>query len=1680
MITNTTRTMHATGRKTTIIASALVTGIMVLASWSTWATIAQEPLSIARPVRPIVMLALSNDHQLYKAAYDDYTDVDGDGVPELTYANDYEYFGYFDPDTCYDYDTGLFEPTAQATNHQCTDLGLWSGNFLNWASMSRMDLLRRVLYGGKRSTDTTEQTVLERALIPPDLHAFAKVFAPDGGATELERYTPYEGIDAITLCNVTDAASGESQSLNTSDNPPLIKVASGEWPLWAFTDASRYRVPCAWETVSGPSIAPMTGDTYTARVEACVESDNFETDPLCKRYPEPESAMKPIGMLQQFGDDKSLRFGLVTGSYGKNLSGGVLRRNSGYISGNDTDQSDGDDPTSLDELDLDTGVFTSNPGIIKTLDSMRINKYDFAIQDYVDNCQTAGLSEPANGQCTNWGNPVSEIVLEAMRYLAGKGSPTSAFNTDDSIYISGLSPITWSDPITSSEWCVDCNVLVVTGGVNSFDRDDLANDLSGLTVVDEVKAVGTAEGLNGKTFVLGGRDAPGTTNDETDGFCYARQIGDLSEAVGVCPSGGNLEGGWDVAGLSYFAHVNDLRADREDTQDVTTRAIDMGDGAPHFQIRGGGQQVGQWVTITPMCVSNADPNATAMKTSTLVDGGRIVLPEDSAQHGWELCGLWGVIPDNLQFDADGYVVGGDLYAFWEDTPYGSDSTLDVISRVHFCIGESVCEAYCNNNDLESGEYDRIRFCQGWKGGDDVDGGGNYTLPNSNMDDGELRITGSPVQVYSDRAISLGYVISGLKNQNQYNSDWDHCDNGFHGNGAYLEEVIPGTPDVVFTIEEPVAYEYRDCDALYSSKKDRNECEKVDKALAALYESEWEAFWDAYDEWSTGQTWFSVFNPDLGTMAEHEERQPRYCGRRFKQGEGDEENAPLLKPPLWYATKYGGFVDSNDNGTPDVEAEWNTNWEEDPNGDPDGYYMLYAPQNISDSFSSIFDLIAGVSSSSSVVANTFELRSGTYIYQGRFDSSDWSGDLLAFPMNISDGSLGEAAWSARDKLDTNLTNHANRVVMTSTRALGGGTPFRWSELGLTPDGLALQAKLNRSPGPGDTDTLVDDATGAGEGENRLNFIRGERDNELQNGGGFRDRTYLLGDIVNSDPIYVGRPPFNYPSTMGHSDYADFADCVDPDRVVVDGDTTCGSLSPRAEMLYVGANDGMLHGFDVSSGEEKFAYVPRGVYENLPYLPYLDYDRNHRFFVDGSVITGDIVESTNPASGWADTAWHTVLVGSLGAGGRGVFALDVTDPNDFSEVNTFTRATDASANESRRSGGWVPVFWDFTAEDVGFADLGYTFSAPTIVQTRENYWVAAFGNGYGSDNGTATLYFVKISGHHNGTFNGERSDSDSDHAVIADAGPGNGLSSVAPVDKDGDMIIDYVYAGDLKGNLWRFEPVSGTGSWTVRATPVFVATDENTKRQPITTRPAVYTYKGGLFVVFGTGKYFETSDAAADTTSIHSLYGVWDRLDGTDTIHRADLMPQSFIASGQVHGYDVRVSSDEKPSLRSASGLPVDGDGTHLGWYLDLKRPGVDGGLIAEGEMVAAELRVRGERVIFTTMIPSTEPCEFGGEGWLVELNYLTGGPPPVDVLFDLDGDRIFSDSDKMANGMSPNAIASGGGPSGDDSSIIQAPAIISAGEVEYKVVSRTKAPHLQEFTENPGVAAGGRASWQELE
>jgi type IV pilus assembly protein PilY1 len=668
-------------------------------------------------------------------------------------------------------------------------------------------------------------------------------------------------------------------------------------------------------------------------------------------------------------------------------------------------------------------------------------------------------------------------------------------------------------------------------------------------------------------------------------------------------------------------------------------------------------------------------------------------------------------------------------------------------------------------------------------------------------------------------------------------------------------------------------------------------------------------------------------------------------------------------------------------------------------------------------------VATSGSMAAVAANTTRATEGAAVYQARFSSIDWSGQLLAFRI---DGTLQEQVWDAAERIPS------SRSVFTADPQASSspGRPFTWPNL--SP---VQQSALNI------------DAAGVpdGLGESRLGYLRGVRDQEQQSGGPFRNRRVLLGDIVNSDPLYVGTPDFGFhtlPGAEGAS-YLSFRQST--------------QYRSRTPMIYVGANGGMLHGFDATldpenGGREMFAYVPHTIFPKLSRLSSPGYE--HAYFVDGPPRAVDAY-----VDGW----WRTVLVGTLGAGGKGVFALDVTDPDSFSSLD---------------------VLWEINDATPGFEDLGHVMGPAAIVRlVSEERWAVVFGNGYHSRNHKAVLHVVDIS-------DGSLIRTIDTEATGSAAHP-NGLSAPRSLDTNGDRITDYVYAGDLQGNMWKFDlrhhqpeqwgPAHSQGD---SPRPLFRARDPEGDPQPITTLPTLLTHAhGGYMVIFGTGKLFEIEDIDASATRIQTLYGIRDKAgSGTDWdgLTRSDLLWQEILWEGQwtTEEGDAGMDGGSGVKVRVVSERAVDWE-THQGWFLDLVSP-VHG---EQGERVISDpvlIRTRkGDRaVLFNTMIPSSEPCGFGGSGWLMELDAMNGGRFGYSLL-DFDGDGLIDDRDFVRARVNDQWVmlpVSGLAPAGEG--FASSTRIISAEESRSRIYGLTSGT-VQVVTE-PGLGeASGRQSWRQL-
>jgi type IV pilus assembly protein PilY1 len=654
-----------------------------------------------------------------------------------------------------------------------------------------------------------------------------------------------------------------------------------------------------------------------------------------------------------------------------------------------------------------------------------------------------------------------------------------------------------------------------------------------------------------------------------------------------------------------------------------------------------------------------------------------------------------------------------------------------------------------------------------------------------------------------------------------------------------------------------------------------------------------------------------------------------------------------------------------------------------------------------------DLMHKISSASAIATNSSRVDTQTHIYQARFNSGNWSGQLLSYPLDTN-GTLGNLQWDAGTLIPS--YSSGNRHLYTWDSGTGAGASF---------------------PTTAQTSIL---------GTSVADYIAGDQSNEGTGSGQFRVRSTLLGDIIDSDPAYVGVLNFGYDTlpegqpTSAHP-YADFVGTTQP---------------ARRKMLYVGANDGMLHAFDADTGVEQFAYIPNVLTNSLTQLTSQTYNQNHQFFVDGSPFVGDA---------YIDGDWKTVLVGTLNAGGKGVFALDVTNPDAF----------DASK-----------VLWEYAPGD---GDLGLTYGQAVIARTNavnsddgSPVWAAVFGNGYNSTNGHAELYFVNL---RDGSLIRRIDTSNDAHSGCSNSQTGNGLSSpslYASGATDGGIhkVVDYVYAGDLAGHLWRFNiSDSNPANWHVSysCNPLFTAQNASDQAQPITASlelgaSPISGY--GPMVYFGTGRYIAVGDNSTSGAQIQSMYGIWDNGTAVSVVTRGTSYPlvqQTFSDTTASTGAPVRTASSNTVAYTT-------GSDTKRGWYMDLNDT-----TNYPGERVVSTPLLRYDRVIFTTLAPDSAPCAYGGNSWIMELSAQTGSALTYSV-FDVNNDGQFNSgdyasvsSDNSNNSEPVSGVLSGAG-------ILQTPTVVTAGDQEYKLGSGTSGD-ISVTREKATSYKTGRVSWHEI-
>jgi type IV pilus assembly protein PilY1 len=1805
------------------------------------------PPFVTTGVPPLVMLVMGRDHKLYYEAYNDASDLDGDGSIDQYYKpGKIDYYGYFDSYKCYSYDTTnkLFLPAAVTTDKKCTGTNddKWSGDFLNYLTMSRMDCLRKVLYGGYRSTDTASETILQRVYVPQDAHSWGKEYesvSRDG--YDISQYTPLSvpKTDFRHLfASTTLSANGDpvlrvlpddnehriwewvSKESPVADNSPANSTyySTGAADHAAFDnlvttfatsdhyecEKTRTRIdgsgnPCDGGSTEyylsifkGTITAPSTG-TYKFAVDgddateviingtvvagrygpngACNCNDSNGTIYLernksysivfrhqeitggdsyylrwdrpgddkgyiivpdsaftnlkqtfydleipspftitdyvvrvkvgdstmpesnCKQYP--SGVYKPTGVLQKYGESNRMLFGLMTGSYTKNTSGGVLRKNVGSIA---------------DEINSSTGQISSSVnGIIKTIDKLRTYGYSYSSKSYDSNCGWIEDRAINEGECRMWGNPIAEMMYETLRYFSDAKTATSVFtydgaNTETDDYKLGLPLPSWNEPydqtidsvtgrIKGNSTCAKPFMLVISdinpsydtnqlpGSASSFQETPAFSDTFGpsedaLDVEDLANTIFTKEAVTGSYYI-------GHSLDNTpayDGTCLPKTVTGFGNIRGLCPEEPTKNGGFYSASVAYYGRTHDVNFATNVSgsqkvsgdQKVTTYAVALSSPLPKIEIPVGG------------------------KTITLVPFAKSVGPNNSDYQ---------INRDKGKFQPTNTIV--DFYVETLTPSYGK-------FRVNF-------------EDVEQGadhDMDAIVIYE-------------YQV---NADDTAVDIKLTSEYASGTIVQHMGYIISGTTKDDTY-------------------------------------LEVRDTDT--------DSGEEVDYFL-------------------------DTPNDDADLPLTHT--------RRFYPG--STSAATLLKDPLWYAAKYGGFEEdsANSNNIPDSDSEW----DKDHDGDPDNYFFVANPLELEEQLGKSFSDILRRASSGTAASVISSSRSGEgAIYQALFypeykdpsgNTVNWAGEVHALLVdgygNMREDTNGNHRLDLTDDyfiefsaesagtiykykdLDADgkfdeTTEQSSLIVTTTDKVKYLWSADKWLNEISSGDILTqrvytsvgnqrhiftfLDFNESMTPDSGEvvefTEAQVDSIKPyihvyppftpptyiAGyrtsnsdifadfidvQSKRVINYIRGQDQGNYTSTTSttyaipaFRSRqadydedgtveTWRLGDIVYSTPTIVAAPAEEFDLLYNDASYADFY----------------AKYKRRRTVVYAGGNDGMLHAFNggfYSSTDKKFyksynsttdafsddaghelgselwGYIPYNLLPHLYWLTETTYNTNiHVSYVDlkPRIFDAKIFDKND---GIHTNGWGTVLVCGMRFGGGKI-------PVDWDKTDglTYIKGTDRTTTSAF-------IIMDITnpeapptvLAEISSNTLGFTTCYPTVVAMKDkvststrNDWYLVLGSGPIETNGakgnalqsatsteTGKIFLLDLKAL--GTDHLIKS-LDSNGALAANFNTyatldtNSFISDPISVDADLDYKTDVVYFGTVSGGysspnyfggkLRRIvidDDVDST-NWSgdsvlIDLTTLFPATDKK-YGQPIIAAPtAALDTSNNLWVFFGTGRFFNRRDANTtdNPTPTHqqSYYGIKDPKDtvtstlGWDTVERDSLLDVSnavVYVGGKVEGISgLEEGSDlsdvkEKIAGKPEEETPIPGKS---GWFLDFP---------LDEERNVGQATLLGDVLTFTTYVPSNDVCQYEGTSYLYAAYYGTG------TAYD---ESIIGTETTTDNKTKVSRSASLG------TGLTVTPNIHTGQEEGSEVYVQTSTGTILKIDQqNPGVVKSGKVSWKE--
>lgn len=1561
------------------------------------------PPFMNQTVPPLVMLVMDKDHRQFLRAYNDITDMDGDGVIDTTYKDTIAYDGYFDWTKCYTYvgANNRFEPAALATGangHYCA--GQWSGNFLNWATMARIDVLRKVLYGGHRIVDAaaigttaSDATVLSRTLLPQDAHSWAKAYT----GADIGQLTP-NAWASITFCNTNTLGTQTSS---------LVMIANGSYPYAASTENKQcvYQSNTSSSSPYGPAYVPTY--TYNTDVLVCVPS---MLEPTCQTYTDTSSVnhYKPVGLMQSMGVDRNgtatttddvihMKFALISGSYGAHTSGGVLRSNVVDVNS---------------EIDPVTGKILAASQIIANLERFKIVQYSYtsgwyngtatATSNVVnDNCnmgEILDLSTAASGICRSWGNPMAEMMYEAIRYFMGKTGPTTQFQpgSPDNGLLGLTVASSWQDPYATCPYCSKPFMLLLSDPRPSYDSDELSGsawpksistsgDIS--TTVQTMMANAKIDSLEGIGTVLIGQSGAVTDNNCTP------KVGSFASIRGLCIEEPTKQGSYYLAGLANYAKTTDLRPDKPIAQSITTYSVVTNPPYPTLTFQVGTNQVQIIPDFHDGCPTTPWGNLCGSQGANGDNsGGELV--------DFKVC------PNDLDWSGpageqtvNGFTSCYDL--MWDDADYGWDYELDVRYRIYVkttttqitvktkglygAAGHTDYAGYFINGVTGAGQYLDL-VCGGQAGFSDCD---IYTAVNTTSDGmgnsvntRTFTASGSTAQVLRD-PFWYASKYGGFKDQNGSKTpdlaqEWDQDGNG--------------VPDTYFFTSNPLQLQAQLGGAFVSILNSSGS----GTAISVL----------ANSASGDGAMYESFFFPSVLEPA-------------------------TLNEVDWVGYTQGLFIDTYGNIREDTDKDGGLTYKNDlivqTFYDSNPASLTYG-QTLVNKFSDAADG-DGLADSTIPVQTNVPLTNVVPIWE--------AGKQLAL--------MPPAARNIQTWVDSNnngLVDPGEQIAFTTANdsilspylRTGSTAPYTAADniinfiRGTQVAGMRdRQRTVNGSLQVWKLgDNIYSTPTVVGPPKERFDILYGDSSYTA----------FYQNNLTRRQVIYMGAN-----DGMLHAMNAGYYHTGD--------NPNTGTLAaPLVEHGYFTTNPTDNSG-GTPLGNELWGFIPYQLLPQLQWLTQVGY--THVYYVDLKPKVTDVrifCDPGNPSSsclpGQATShknGWGTILIGGFRMGGScgactaasGAPPMTVTD-NFGSGVQTRTFYSAYFVLDITNPEVPPKLLWVFSDPTLGLttgypAVLRVNPPAPTLnTDNTQAKWFAVFGSGLTGYDGSiaqkANLWAIDLAAGPGVQTAGVYAGANKMPIVSQTTGAASTLNSwmgdIISLDKDLDWRADAVYSGGTindgvtpwRGKMyrltitgcslgsctpatWGITNAGGTQSPT-EVLDTFPKPTFPNKPGPITSAPTITLDDGGkVWLFFGTGRYYNQTDKTDMT--VQYLFGVKDSVVGSSCAQifastyncwNNDLVDVSNATictncggAGAVTGVTGVSTGFSGPATTTLQGLVASKDG----WFTALLTPAG----LAAGERSISPPTLTGGTVFFPTFIPSTDICIAAGTSNLYALYYLTG-------------------------------------------------------------------------------------------